>query len=107
MMFSPPFLISRPMPSPRKSQATRLVTSKARVADEPGFTYPWTHCPTPSVAGPAARQFSQPLGTGPVPVPPPPPAGGVGGLGGVSGDANAAMLDQALVTSPSVARTRH
>src|SRR5438093_1618223 len=38
-MFSPPFLISRPPPSPRRSHAMRLVTSNA--ASAPSTSWGW------------------------------------------------------------------
>src|SRR5436190_19212074 len=69
-MFSPPVLIRRPAPSPRSSQATRLVTSNAPSAVCAGFTAPWTHATSAGLSPVYAEQASQ--------FPPPPGGGGPG-----------------------------
>jgi hypothetical protein len=43
MMFSPPFLMSSPAPSPRRAQATRFVTSNAPSTVLAGLTWSWMH----------------------------------------------------------------
>src|SRR5262245_27946479 len=102
-MFSPPFLIRRPAPSPRSSQATRFVTSKAPSSVRDGFTALCTHCTSASlltVNDPHCCQFP----TGPEG---PPPAGGGGGPGaGATIDRKVSVLDHGPMVSGSISRAR-
>src|SRR6185369_17327166 len=82
-MFSPPFLISRPPPSPRSSQAIRFVTSNAPSTVWAGLTAATTQ--SDSLPLSAVGHASQ-LPTGPPPPPPPPDGGGATGCGAVWND---------------------
>src|SRR6476646_6512201 len=100
-MFSPPSLRSRPAPSPRSAQATRLVTSNAAsTLPEAGFTEAWMHFTSASLLFTSESQ----LPTGPPP--PPPPPGGGGGGGAAAGVRNAWTTLHGPVVSESAARTR-
>src|ERR1700694_294728 len=80
MMFSPPFLMSKPPPSLRSSQAIRLVTSNARLSDPPGAMASCTHRESAGRSLVSEAQLCQsPVGVPPLP---PPPGPGLGGAGG-------------------------
>src|SRR5438128_1907927 len=74
-MFSPPFLIIKPPPSPRSSQATRLVTSNAP-STPTGLMTACTHFTSSNLSAVCEPHFSQSSSGG---------AGGGGGGGGVGG----------------------
>src|SRR6185436_1592263 len=93
-MFSPPFLMSRPAPSPRSAHATRLVTSKP-VTSSCGRIWAWMHLTSASLLLTSASQL--PVGPG-VGV-------GDGDGAGAAGVRNVCVPAQALVVSPSPERT--
>src|SRR5262245_25851623 len=102
-MVSPPFLMSRPAPSPRSSQATRLVTSNAPSSVRAGFTALCTHWTSASLLTVNDPHCCQ-LPSGPDG---PPPAGGGGGPGAdASADRNVSVLDQGPIVSGSIRRAR-
>src|SRR5438552_9694039 len=96
-MFSPPFLIKRPAPSPRSSHAMRLDTSNdpASVCAGPiaSTRHAESFCLSP------VGQFSQ---LPPPPPPPPPPEGGATGAAPVWNDR---ISDQGPFVVGSKART--
>src|SRR5215471_6636471 len=100
-MFSPPFLIIRPPPSPRNSHATRLVTSKAPVTPT-GLTAAATHLTSPGLSAVSAAHASQlPDGTG---------LGGAGvttgGGGGGRYDRKVSTRDHGPISLPSASPMR-
>src|SRR5438552_18592745 len=107
MVFSPPFLISKPAPSPRSNHATRFVTSRASGPEAPGLIASCTHWDSAGLSAMSALQACQlPLPTGTDP-PPPPPAGGGGG--GTRPDRNVSTRVQSLMLFgllPSYVRAR-
>src|SRR6185503_169274 len=81
-MFSPPFLIRRPAPSPRSSHAMRLVISNAPSTVWGGLTAATTHSESFCLS-PVGHASQLPMGP---PPPPPPEGGGATGCGAVWND---------------------